>query len=66
VNVAEWVPRHFAEPGGFDRGLGAPASAPSTLGTVVLGKNVRGDWSQHVVMMQAAETGMGHDAMSGW
>ena len=32
----------------------------------VLRKNLRGDWFQHVVMMQAAETGMGNDAMSGW
>jgi hypothetical protein len=32
---------------------------------VVLRKKLRGDWFQHVVMMQAAETGVGNDAMSG-
>jgi hypothetical protein len=40
--------------------------AGSIASARVLRKNLRGDWFQHVVMMQAAETGVGNDAMSGW
>jgi hypothetical protein len=50
----------------LDQTNGADATCGECGVGPVLRKNLRGNWFQHVVMMQAAETGMGNDAMSGW
>ena len=44
----------------------AASQSPVVLSGRSVAVNLRGDWFQHLVMMQAAETGVGNDAMSGW